>query len=130
MTNVDTSRDLLPVLHDWEITSLSVDRLEHRASLVLVSMPEQQVCMISLDRVTHVFASDFTMQNVVLDVILLDASDQSDAAVQCRELLGMEQRDVGKGVMLLHIEPSWGCEFAAAFTTISWSMSAAPAAVR
>lgn len=86
-------------------------------------MPERQVCTISLDGVTHVFASDFAMQNVVLDVMQLDAADQSDAAVQCRKLLGMEQRDVGKGVMLLHVEPSWGCEFAAAFTTISWSIS-------
>jgi hypothetical protein len=123
MTDVDASRDRLPELHDWEITSLSVDRFEDRASIVLVS-PERQVCTISLGGVTNVFASDFKMQNVVYDVMLLDVSDQSDAAVQCRKLLDMEQRGVDKDVMLLLVEPSWGCEFAAAFTTISWSMSA------
>lgn len=111
-------------LHDAEIFGVYIDRVNKTLILDLKLIDEEMYSSkkLELSGVDDFYCTDFSYQNVILDVLIFNKADSSSYYSFCKNKLNIadDYFDNGKHC-ILYIEPSTGAELACTFTNFKIS---------
>jgi len=114
--------DKIPDIHDWEILGVNVNRFTHVAEICLHYPDKKNDALLRLYDVQKFFLSKMMLQNVILDVLLFETSDNSDYFTHCCQLLRIKPSEFDKNDKqnILYLEPSVGAELACSFARLEF----------
>jgi hypothetical protein len=118
-------KDLIPDLHDWEITGLDINR-EVKEIVIKLWFPDtDEKAQLLLEGVSRFSCSGVMLQNVILDFLVFEKNSESDYLKYCYKALNIDSsvfviRDSDENNKVLFIEPSVGMELACCYKSLTY----------